>query len=60
MLLAFAIGQTHEFRREALPLTLPRARKSAFDAADAIRDTVPEFRITTRLTERALYITRAA
>lgn len=60
VLLAFALGQTHEFRSQDVPTTLHRARRAVFEASDAIRDRLPEFRVTTRLTPRVLYVTRTA
>jgi hypothetical protein len=58
VLLAFSLGQTHEFRPQDVPTTLRRARRAVFEASDAIRDRFPDFRITTRLTPKVLYVTR--
>lgn len=58
VLLAFSLGQTHEFCPEDLPTSLHRTRRAVFEASAAIRDRLPAFRITTRLTPRVLYVTR--
>ena len=58
VLLAFSLGQTHEFRPQDVPTTLHRARRAVFEASAAVRDRLPAFRITTRLTPKVLYVTR--
>lgn len=60
LLLSLDVGQTREFTRADLPTSLTRAQLNLFATAEAIRDSMPDFRITTRKTPRCLYVTRVA
>ena len=60
VLQGLALNQTVEFTRKDLPVAIQRSRLNAHQTAQAIRDSIPAFRITTRTTRSTLYVTRLA
>ena len=58
VLQGLALNQTVEFTRKDLPVAIERSRLNAHQTAQAIRDSLPDFRITTRTTRSTLYVTR--
>ena len=60
VLQGLALNQTVEFTRKDLPVAIERSRLNAHGTAQAIRDSLPDFRITTRTTRSTLYVTRLA
>lgn len=60
VLQGLSLNQTVEFTRKDLPNPIQRSRLNAHQTAQAIRDSLPDFRITTRTTRSTLYVTRLA
>lgn len=57
-LLSFALGQTRELTAADVPTDLSRAQLALFATSEFIRESLPDFRITTRRTAESLVVTR--